>query len=52
MKLEEDLLFILNHFFFYHFYVDNSKYWINITAAIKNLLHKYNDFTELQLLNI
>ena len=49
MKDEEDLLFILNHL---SKYVDNSKYWIKITAAIKNLLHKYNDFTELQLLNI
>ena len=49
MKDVEDLLFILNYL---SKYVDNSKNWIKIMAAIKNLLHKYNDFTELQLLNI
>ena len=49
MKDEEELLFILNHLIKY---VDNSKYWIKITAAIKNLLNKYNNFTEIQLLNI
>ena len=31
MKDEEDLLFILNHL---SEYVDNSKNWIKITAAI------------------
>ena len=49
MKDAEDLLCILNHLIEY---VDNSKNWIKITAAIKNLLHKYNDFTELQLFDI
>ena len=33
-------------------YVDITKQWIKVTACIKNLLHKYNDFTELQLYNI
>ena len=49
MKDEDDLIIMLENL---SEYIDNSKNWIKITASIKNLLHIYNDFTELQLFNI
>ena len=46
MRTEDQLKLILKQLIEY---VDISKQWIKITACIKNLLHKYNDFNELQL---